>query len=300
MADDISTTGSDPPVGGPIAPKPIAPSRGRSFDWRHFPWVPAFVLATFLIAALFAPVLTTHDPTSISLTERLQSPSGHHWLGTDSLGRDYLTRLLFGARTSMIVVVSSVVGAGLLGLAIGIVSGYVGGWVDAVLMRLTDAFLGLPSILVAMVFVFAVGGGLTTVIIALSIVGWSRFARIIRSEVLSIRERDFVASSQVAGSGKVRIMSRQVLPNVFNTWVVVATLQCGDFVLSEASLSFLGAGVPPPTPTWGNMISEGLDYLTTAWWLATIPGVTLLALVYAVNVFGDWLRDVLDPKLRQA
>jgi peptide/nickel transport system permease protein len=269
------------------------------FDWRKFPWVPVVIVVTFVIVAAFAPLLTPYDPTAIALQERLQPPGAGHWLGTDTLGRDYLARLIFGARVSMIVAVASVLGAGLLGLIIGIVSGFVGGWVDAVLMRGTDAFLGLPSILVAIVFVFAVGGGLATVVIALTIVGWSRFARIIRSEVLSLRERDFVALARVAGAGKGRIMARHVLPNVFNTWVVVATLQAGDFVLSEASLSFLGAGVPPPTPTWGNMIAEGLGHLSTAWWLATVPGVALLALVYAVNVLGDWLRDVLDPKLRQ-
>lgn len=273
--------------------------RRGSFDWRNFPWVPVAIVVTFVIVAVFAPLLTPFEPTAISLQERLQPPSALHWLGTDTLGRDYWTRLIHGARVSMIVAFSSVLGAGLFGLIVGIVSGYVGGWVDAVLMRVTDAFMGIPSILVAIVFVFAVGGGLATVVIALTIVGWSRFARIIRSEVLSLRERDFVALAQVAGVGKARIMVRHMLPNVFNTWVVVTTLLVGDFVLSEASLSFLGAGVPPPTPTWGNMIAEGLRYLSTSWWLATVPGVTLLALVYAVNVFGDWLRDVLDPKLRQ-
>ena len=300
MASDKNHRPSGDPVGGTaIEPEGTGLLRDGPFDWRNLPWVPVVILVTIVIVAISAPLLTPFDPTAISLPERLQPPSAVHWLGTDTLGRDYWTRLIYGARVSLIVALFSVLGAGLLGLIIGIVSGFVGGWVDAVLMRLTDAFMGIPSILVAIVFVSAVGGGLKTVVIALTIVGWSRFARIIRSEVLSLKERDFIALAVVAGASKTRIMARHILPNVFNTWVVLASLVVGDFVLSEASLSFLGAGVPPPTPTWGNMISDGLGRLRTSWWLTTTPGVMLLALVYSVNVFGDWLRDVLDPKQRQ-
>ncbi|HWA19588.1 MAG TPA: ABC transporter permease [Devosia sp.] len=265
----------------------------------RLPWFPLAVLVIFVFVAVFAPLLTSYDPLGMSLPERLKPPSHLHPLGTDTLGRDVLARLFYGARISLIVAASAVVTSGLIGLAIGIASGYLGGAVDAVLMRLTDCFMALPTLLISLVFVMAVGPGLTTVVIALSIVGWSRFARIIRSEVLSIRERDFVALAKIGGAGQVRIMVRHVLPNVFNTFMVITSLEVSGCVLSEAMLSFLGAGVPTPTPTWGNMISDGMPYVSTAWWLMVFPGLALLLIVYSMNLFGDWLRDFLDPKLKQ-
>lgn len=286
----------------PTALKPPAPAariRRGAFSAHRLPWVPITILSVVVVAAVFAPLLTPYSPTAQSLPDAVQPPSGEHLLGTDALGRDYLTRLLYGARVSLIVVVCAVAGSGVVGLIVGIVSGYLGGAVDAVLMRLTDAFMGLPTILISLVFVSAVGPGLTTVIIALTIVGWSPFARIIRSEVLSIKERQFVALARIAGARNLRIMPVHILPSVFNTFVIIASLQMSGFVLGEAALSFLGAGVPPPTPTWGNMISGGLPYMTTAWWLSVVPGVTLVALVFAMNMMGDWLRDAFDPRLRQ-
>jgi peptide/nickel transport system permease protein len=160
--------------------------------------------------------------------------------------------------------------------------------------------MGLPTILIALVFVGAVGQGLSTVIVALIIVGWAPFARIIRSEVLSLRERQYVALARIAGCSEIRIMFQHILPNVFNTFIVIGSLQASKFVLAEASLSFLGAGVPPPTPTWGNMIADGLQFMTTAWWMTVVPGLALVAMVFSMNLLGDWLRDALDPKLRQA
>jgi peptide/nickel transport system permease protein len=266
---------------------------------RDVPWLPSIILLVIVIAALFAPLLTSYSPTDTELTNALKPPGGDHLFGTDDLGRDYFSRLLYGARVSLIVVVACVVIAAGVGLIIGIVSGFVGGIFDAVLMRLTDAFMGLPSILIALVFVESVGQGLNTVITALVIVGWAPFARIIRSEVLSLKERQFVALARIAGASEIRIMMKHIFPNVFNTLVVIASLQMSRFVLSEAGLSFLGAGVPRPTPTWGNMISDGLPYMTTAWWLSVIPGFALLLLVFAMNIFADWLRDALDPRLRQ-
>jgi len=277
-------------------------SAARSFaaDASRLPWLSIVIIGTYASLAIFAPVLTGYDPLNTSLPERLQPPGGAHLLGTDTLGRDYWTRLLFGARISLLVAGVAVTTGGLIGLAIGIVSGYAGGVTDAILMRLTDAFMGLPTLLICLVFVMSAGPGLATVVIALSIVGWSRFARIIRSEVLSLKHREFVALARVAGASPPRIMFTHILPNVFNTFAVIASLQVSQFVLTEATLSFLGAGVPPPTPTWGNMISDGLRYLTTAWWLSIVPGVALLFLVLALNLLGDWLRDALDPRLRQA
>jgi peptide/nickel transport system permease protein len=264
------------------------------------PWFAMVILGVIVICAIFAPLIAPDNPLATNLPNALQPPNHAHWLGTDALGRDELSRLLYGARISLTVVIFGVAGAGLIGLIIGIVSGFIGGLVDAVLMRLTDAFMGLPTLLIALVFVMSVGAGLKTVIIALTVVGWAPFARIIRSEVLSVKEREFVSLARIAGVGQVRIMYVHILPNVFNTFVVIATLQMSQFVLTEASLSFLGAGVPPPTPSWGNMISDGLQYIQTAWWMSLVPGIALVAMVLAMNLLGDWLRDVLDPKLRQA
>jgi peptide/nickel transport system permease protein len=265
----------------------------------RLPWFAIVILGVIVICAIFAPLIAPDNPLATNLPKALQPPSHAHWLGTDALGRDELSRLLYGARISLTVVIAGVIGAGLIGLIIGIVSGFLGGFVDAVLMRLTDAFMGLPTLLIALVFVMSVGAGLKTVIIALTVVGWAPFARIIRSEVLSVKEREFVSLARIAGVGQVRIMYVHILPNVFNTFVVIATLQMSQFVLTEASLSFLGAGVPPPTPSWGNMISDGLQYIQTAWWMSLVPGIALVLMVLAMNLLGDWLRDVLDPKLRQ-
>lgn len=278
---------------------PLAPPSPRRSRFR-LPIVPVVVLGFFVVVAIFAPFLTHYDPLAMSLPMRLKPPSAEHWFGTDTLGRDVLSRLFFGARVSLIVALVAVVCGGAIGLLVGIASGYLGGPIDALLMRLTDCFMALPTLLISLVFVMSVGPGLTTVIVALSIVGWSRFARIIRSDVLSIREREYVALAKIAGAGSWRIMFRHVLPNVFNTFMIIASLQVSQCVLSEATLSFLGAGIPSPTPTWGNMISDGMQYISTAWWLATFPGLALLLIVFAMNLFGDWLRDVLDPKLKQA
>lgn len=295
MAVDLA---ADP---APARPTPTAPrARAATSKARDLPWFAIVIIGLIIIAAVFAPLLTSYNPTNTALTDALLPPGHAHLLGTDQLGRDYFARLLFGARISLIVMIVGLAAAGIIGLVIGIVAGFVGGVVDAILMRLTDAFMGLPTILIALVFVESVGEGLKTVIIALAIVGWSPFARIIRSEVLSLRERQYVALARIAGCGEVRIMFKHILPNVFNTFVVIGSLQASKFVLAEASLSFLGAGVPPPTPTWGNMISDGLPYMTSAWWMTVVPGIALVALVFAMNLFGDWLRDALDPKLRQA
>jgi peptide/nickel transport system permease protein len=294
----------EPLPSGPLDDALIRPALGSAVPGvrgrRRLPWLPLVIVSLIVLGAIFASVVSPYDPLDASLVDSLEPPGPHHLLGTDSLGRDSLSRLLFGARISLTVVVAAVVGASLVGLIVGISSGFVGGIVDTLLMRCVDAFMGLPALLIALVFVVAIGAGLGTVIVALTIVGWAPLARIIRSEVLVIKEREFVGLARIAGASELRIMAAHVLPNVLNTFVVIATLQMSHFVLAEAGLSFLGAGVPPPTPTWGNMISGGLEYLTTAWWLSVIPGVALVALVFSISVLGDWLRDALDPKLRQA
>jgi peptide/nickel transport system permease protein len=273
-------------------------------ELKRLPWLPIVILAVFVIAAAFADKLTPYDPFDMRLPQRLQPPGSiiqgrQYLLGTDTLGRDLLSRLVYGARVSLIIAAVGLTFGGGLGLAVGIVSGYVGGKVDALLMRLTDVFMALPTLLLALVFVMTLGPGVETIIVALAGITWSRFARIIRSEVLSLRGRDFVLQSKVAGSSSLRIMWVHMLPNVLNTFIVIASLQVSHLILTEATLSFLGAGVPPPSPTWGNMVSDGRDFIGAAWWMSLFPGLALTAVVFAFNTLGDWLRDRLDPRLRQ-
>lgn len=272
---------------------------------RRLPWVPIAIIAMMVLMAVLAPVLTEHSPTAQSLIRRLEPPvwaeggSWEHILGTDQFGRDVFSRLLYGARISLIVVSLSLLVGGGIGLAIGIVSGYVGGRLDAFLMRLVDAAFTFPAILFALLLAVTMGQGLDTLIIAISLLLWANFARVIRGEVLALKQRDFVALARVHGCSAFRIMAMHILPNVLNTFMVLATLNIGVVIVAEASLSFLGAGVPPPTPAWGLMVSEGRGRITSAWWLSLIPGLAITFVVLAFNLFGDWLRDRLDPKLRQ-
>lgn len=265
----------------------------------------ASIIALVVLAAIFADFIALHPADEASLRNRLKPPVGFEggsWLyplGTDDLGRDIWSRMIFGARVSLSVGLFAVGGAGSIGVALGLIAGYMGGRTDAVLMRLTDAALAVPLILVALLFVVTLGQAFINVIIALAILLWSRYTRVIRSEVLSLKERDFVALARIAGASHLRIMVRHILPNIMNTTVVLFTLQLGTVILVEASLSFLGAGVPPPTPAWGTMVADGRDFTATAWWISFFPGVAILVTVLSFNLFGDWLRDRLDPKLRQ-
>lgn len=222
-----------------------------------------------------------------------------HLLGTDQLGRDILSRIILGARYSLSVAFSALITGGVVGLFIGMLSGYKGGWLDRALMRVVDSTLALPLILLAMILVVALNPSITTVIIAIAAIYWARFARVTRGETLSIKEREYVVLAQIAGASWFRIMLKHIFPNVLNTWVVLLTLIIGEVIMVTATLSFLGVGVPPPAPAWGNMLSEGRGYLTSAWWLSFFPGVAITLVVLSFNLFGDWLRDALDPKLRQ-
>ena len=225
--------------------------------------------------------------------------STEYLLGTDKLGRDILSRIIFGARISLIVAgVTLGVGGG-FGVIVGLLSGWYGGWVDEVAMRLVDIILALPLILVALVLVVAVGQSFEMIIAVLALWIWPRFARMVRGEVLELKTRDYVALARVAGARTPRILFVHLFPGTINTLIVVATLQVGIVILVEASLSFLGAGVPPPDPAWGSMVADGRDLLVDAWWAATMPGIAILITVMSLNLFGDWLRDKLDPKLRQ-
>lgn len=283
------------------APSAMPTSSGMSV----FVIVLASIIALVVLAAIFADFIALHPADEASLRNRLKPPVGFEggsWLyplGTDDLGRDIWSRMIFGARVSLSVGLFAVGGAGSIGVALGLIAGYMGGRTDAVLMRLTDAALAVPLILVALLFVVTLGQAFINVIIALAILLWSRYTRVIRSEVLSLKERDFVALARIAGASHLRIMVRHILPNIMNTTVVLFTLQLGTVILVEASLSFLGAGVPPPTPAWGTMVADGRDFTATAWWISFFPGVAILVTVLSFNLFGDWLRDRLDPKLRQ-
>ena len=269
------------------------------------PWLPAAVLAGLCLVALFAPLIAPYPPLQGSLGDKLLPPGwlgGGKWsypLGTDLLGRDILSRVIYGARTSLAVAAAAVIVAGTVGTLIGLLSGYCGGTVDAILMRLTDVALSLPLILVAIVLVAALGASFANVILIIVLLLWPRYARQIRGETLALKTRDFVALARIANCSHVRIMRRHILPNVMPTLLVLVTLQAGYVVLLESTLSFLGAGIPPSTPAWGLMIAEGRTVIESAWWVVLWPGLAIVAMVLAGNLLGDWLRDRFDPTLKQ-
>ena len=258
-----------------------------------------------MLAAVFAPALAPHDPREADITKKLIPPvwmEGGAWenpLGTDRFGRDVLSRIIYGSRISLIVSLVAIGVAGTVGTALGLVSGYRGGLTDTILMRLTDIGLSLPTILIAVVLVAVSEPSFENVILVIALLLWPRFARQMRGETLAIKEHDFVALAVVAGRSSAWIIRRHIFPNVVPTLLVISTLQVGYVILLEGTLSFLGVGVPPPNPAWGLMIADGRGFLATAWWISLFPGLAMLLTVLAVNLMGDWLRDHLDPKLRQ-
>lgn len=255
-------------------------------------------------SAMLAPRLAPWDPTRQMLLKRLRPPMWQerglreHPLGTDHLGRDILSRILYGGRISLGVGLTAVTLAALIGVTLGLVAGFFGGRADTLIMRLVDVFLAIPYILLAMGVVFALGPSLLNVILVMGGTRWVQFARIVRADVLSIREREFVAGARARGNRPLRLLVRHVLPNALTPIIVVATLELAFMIIYESALSFLGLGVQPPTPTWGWMLSDGRNYVATAWWLATFPGLAIMLTVLAVNLLGDWLRDTLDPRLK--
>ena len=272
---------------------------------KRYPLVPiAILLVTMVIPAVFAPLVAPYDPLRGSLAKRLKPPVWQQGgtielpLGTDKVGRDILSRIIHGARVSLVVSLVAIFVGGTLGTILGLMSGYFGGWVDSVLMRLVDISLSLPTILLALVLVAAVGPSFGTVIGVLVVLLWARYARLVRGETLSIKERDFIARARVAGASHTRIMVKYIFPNVVNSLIVLATLQVGYVILLESALSFLGAGLPRPTPAWGLMIADGRELIVTAWWVSMFPGLAIMLTVLALNLLGDWLRDHFDPKLR--
>ena len=285
-----------------------APARRSARSWRGLrraSLVPAGIMAAMIVMAGGADVLAPHPPLEIHMDLALKPPSfveggvPGYLLGTDPLGRDNLSRLMHGARASLLVAGLSIGFSTLIGTALGALAGYRGGLIDAVIMRAVDVVLTFPVILLALIFVVTLGPSLWGVTAILGLVLWSRFARLVRGEVLSWKEREFVTYARAAGASPVRIVVIHLLPNIANSIVVLASLQVGFAIVVEASLSFLGAGVPPPAPSWGGMIAAGRAYLETAWWLVAFPALAVALTVLSFNLFGDWLRDTLDPTLRQ-
>ena len=273
---------------------------------REAPQAAVVILGGLMLVAIFADFIAPHDPTLPVQGAGVFDPP--FWmeggrvttlLGTDFQGRDVLSRLIYGARVSLVVGLMGTLVAGGIGTAMGILSGYVGGWVDQVIMRVTDAWLALPAIVFAIFLAAMVGPSMWNIIVILGAVYWTRYARVIRGEVLTLREREFVKLAEIAGASKLRVIKRHILPNVMNTATVLASLTVGVVIIAEASLSFLGVGVPPPQPAWGLMLSEARSTLMAGqWWLTVFPGFCILLIVLATQLFGDWLRVRLDPQLR--
>ena len=262
------------------------------------------ILLVVTTGAVLAPVISPADPLLQDVSVRLKPPTLEggdgqaHLLGTDHLGRDILSRLIYGARISLAIGISAVAVAGTLGTLIGLVAGYRGGRVDDLCMRLTDTMLAMPFILLALAVIAVLGSSLRNIIFVLGITSWVSYARVVRAEVLTLRTREFVAAAQALGGHGTRIIFRHLLPNVLTPVIVIATLEVARMIILESALSFLGLGVQPPTPTWGGMLADGRAYLSTAWWLATFPGLCIMLSVLGINLLGDWFRDVLDPRLR--
>lgn len=283
---------------------PLQARLGRAYGtWLGFSANPlallglAIVLLLVVTAAL-APVIAPQSPIAQDLAQRLQAPSSAHWLGTDELGRDIFARIVHGSRLTLLIVTLVAVIVGPLGLLVGTVAGYAGGWLDAVLMRLTDIFLAFPRLILALAFVAALGPGIENAIIAIAITAWPPYARLARAETLTIRHGDFIAAAKMQGASPARIILRYIAPLCASSLVVRLTLDMAGIILTAAGLGFLGLGAQPPSPEWGAMISTGRQYVLDYWWVATMPGLAIVVVSLGFNLLGDGLRDVLDPKQR--
>jgi len=264
----------------------------------------AIIVTIVIISALLAPFISPHDPNESDLSKRLLPPSWEekgvqeHFLGTDHLGRDILSRIIYGTRISLIVGIITVLISGIFGTILGLIGGYYRGFIDSFLMRLTEIQLAFPFILLALAIMAVLGPGLKNVIIVLSITGWVMYTRLVRGEVLLIRELEYVKATKALGQKSRKIIFKHILPNVFPTIIVVGTLRIANMIIAEASLTFLGLGVESSIPTWGSMLADGRNYITTSWWVAAFPGIAIMLTVLGINLLGDWLRDVLDPRLK--
>lgn len=272
---------------------------------RQWPVFSVALLSLLIIVGVFAPLVAPDNPIRPVLAERNSPPFWYsdakhtRFLGADQLGRDVFSRLVHGARISLIVVSVSLVTGLIIGSAMGLVSGYFGGLVDEVLMRIVDVWLSIPFILLAMVATIIFGQSFTVLVALLALFSWVPFVRMVRAETLSLKEREYVSMSKVVGASTFRILLRHILPGTINTIMVIASLRVGQLIMIESILSFLGAGIPPPTPSWGVMINDGRAYINDAWWISFFPGIAIVLIVLAANFFGDWMRDHFDPRLRQ-
>ena len=295
-----------------LAPPPVSGFRRelrravRVMVAARWPVLAVFILLAASVAAAFGPLLAPFDPNRQNLVLRLADPMAAgpegsvFWLGSDALGRDVLSRLLYGARVSLLVGIAAIVVGGTIGILAGLVSGYFGGWVDDVIMRLGDIQLAFPFILLAIMFLVVLGSGVWNLILVLGIGQWVTYARIVRADTLALREKEFVEAARALGDSTPSIIFRTILPNILAPLTVIASFNVAGVILSEAALSFLGLGVPPDVPTWGSMLAESRDTLVAnKWWLAVFPGVAIMVTVLSFNILGDWLRDFLDPRLRE-
>ncbi|MCP4752697.1 MAG: ABC transporter permease [Proteobacteria bacterium] len=285
-------------------PEKTIRSKIRS-EIRHIPNAPVLIIAVFLLCGILGPAIAPHDPNLASFGDSLAPPffmeggSSKYILGTDHLGRDILSRIIVGARISLEVGIMVVLMAGLIGSMVAILAGYLGGMVDSFMMRLVDMVISLPFLVLTVALVGILGASKYNLIIILACVGWAWYARVLRAEVLRLKEGDFIKLAVVGGCSNTRIMVRHIFPNIVNSLVILSTLNLGVVIIAEASLSYLGLGVPPPDPSWGKMVADGRNYIGQAWWLCTFPGLVILLVVLSFNVLGDWLRVRLDPKFRQ-
>ena len=272
---------------------------------RRWPVLSAAIIIILTFVAIFAPWIVPHDPLDSVLLERNVPPAWYeegtmkYPLGKDPIGRDVLSRLIMGTRISLMIVAVSMIVGTVVGTGLGLIAGFKGGIIDEIIMRAVDIWFGIPFILVALIIAVVVGPGLTTMMGLLALASFGGFVRQVRAEVLSLKERDYVALARVAGASTTRILMVHILPGVSSTVMVIATMSTGGLILAESFLSFVGAGVPPPTPTWGAMVADGRGYMRDAWWITVVPGVAILITVMSLNFLGDWLRDNLDPRLRQ-
>jgi peptide/nickel transport system permease protein len=282
------------------APKKINPVKYffKVFLGRKIVVVGMVIILINAFAAIFAPVIAPYDPNKIDMVNDLQAPSSEHWLGTDTLGRDYLSRMIYGARTSMIIGLSAVVIAAALGISLGLIAGYFGGVVSAIIMRFIDALMAFPMIMLMLVIAAVLGQGILNLVIALGIGMMASYARMVYGQVVSAKENDYVMAARLIGCSSNRVMFRHILPNCMAPLIVMMTMALGGAILAEAGLSFLGMGINPPTATWGGMVSLGYKYVLIAPILSLVPGVAIMLLVFGFNMVGDGLRDVLDPRLR--
>ena len=274
--------------------------------FTKWPIIPIAILILLVLLAVFAPFITSYEPLKGNLRERLVAPfddestaGASHIFGTDHVGRDVFSRVAYGSRVSLMVAAVALVSGTIVGTFLGLVAGYFGGILDEIIMRIVDIWFAFPFLMIALLIAAVVGQGMSTIMGLLALLVWASYVRYVRAEVLTLRERDYVSLARVAGASTTRILLRHLLPGVTNTVVVVATLRAGQLVLAEASLSFLGAGIPPPTPTLGSMIADGRDFIREAWWISVYPGMTIFLMVMSLNFLGDWLRDRIDPRLRQ-